>query len=126
MNRLLLLFPVTHLCLNACVVTDPDGSATQLPASVPSYGQPLTAETGAGSVIIREGEHTLCSFRTAASNIEETRWYREQEQIVVKSRGSHGPATVELFESRTGRKLGSVMAYELADGGPDWASGMAE
>ena len=66
---------------------------------------------------------TCCS---ASPNIEQTRWYQEQEQIVVKSRGSHGPATVQLFNSRTGRQLGTVKAYELAEGGPTWAAGMAD
>ena len=44
----------------------------------------------------------------------------------MKSRGNHGPATVQLFNSRTGRLEGTVMAYELANGGPTWAAGMAD
>jgi hypothetical protein len=76
-------------------------------------------------VTVREGGRVLTSFRTARPNVEETRWYSEQEQIVVKSRGNHGLATVELFESRTGRLLGTVMAYEAASG-PPWARSMAE
>lgn len=130
MNRLLPLIAVSLIGLNACIVVEPDGSpgtgtATQLPGSAPAYGQPLTAETGIGSVTIREGSRVLTSFRTAAPNVEQTRWYAEQEQIVVKSRGNHGPATVELFNSRTGAKLGTVMAYEAANG-PVWARSMAE
>lgn len=101
------------------------GTATQLPGSMPGFTQPLTAITGPGSVTIREGARTLCSFRTSKPNVEQTRWYREQEQIVVKSRGNHGPAAVQLFDSRTGRQLGQVMAYE-ADNGPAWARSMAE
>lgn len=129
MNRLLPLAAISLFGLNSCVVT-PDGSAsngtaTQLPGSAPAYGQPLTAQTGAGSVTIREGSRVLSSIRTAAPNVEQTRWYAEQEQIAVKSRGSHGPATIELFNSRTGAKLGTVMAYE-ASNGPAWARDMAE
>lgn len=117
----------TALTLTQCVVEVPasPGNATQLPGSAPSYGAPLTAEKGPGSVTIREGDRTLTSFRTASPNVEQTRWYAEQEQIVVKSRGNHGPATVELFNSRNGRKLGSVMAYQAANG-PAWARSMAE
>jgi hypothetical protein len=125
----IILAPAAALLLGSCVVEVPSnsqGAATQLPDKIPASGQPLTAVTGQGSVIIREGSRTLTSFRTARPNIEETRWYQGQQQIVVKSRGNHGPATVELFESRTGRKLGTVMAYELANGGPAWAKGMAE
>lgn len=127
-SRLLLcVIPAATMLLTQCIVVDENGNPTQLPesASAPSYGQPLTAETGFGSVTIREGSRTLTSFRTAAPNVEQTRWYSEQEQIVVKSRGNHGPATVELFNSRTGTKLGTVMAYEAANG-PAWAQSMAE
>lgn len=104
----------------------PPGSATQLPGSVPGFSQPLTAIPGPGSVTIREGSRTLCSFRTARPNVEQTRWYSEQEQIVVKSRGSHGPAVVQLFDSRTGRQIGQVMAYDIRGGQPRWAAGMGE
>ena len=125
-----LLAAAAVLPLTQCIMVDEngnpvEGSATQLPGSAPAYGQPLTAETGAGAVTIREGNRVLTSFRTAAPNVEQTRWYAEQEQIVVKSRGNHGPATVELFNSRTGAKLGTVMAYEAANG-PAWARSMAE
>lgn len=127
----LFFLPTTALLFASCVMVESDGTpasgtATQLPEKAPTNGQPLTALTGPGSVTIREGSRTLSSFRTTGPNVEETRWYSGQEQIVVKSRGNHGPATVELFESRSGRKLGTVMAYELAQGGPAWATGMAE
>jgi hypothetical protein len=138
-----LIFPLSSLALISCVVDETGtptqlpgtaplpsygGTATQLPDAVPtpSYGQPLTAVPGQGDVTIREGGRTLSSFRTASPNVEETRWYAEQEQIVVKSRGNHGPATVQLFESRTGRQLGQVMAYDIRNGQPVWAAGMAE
>lgn len=125
----IIFFPAAALLLTSCVVEDPannQGAATQLPGTAPAYGQPLTAITGLGSVTIREGSRPVSSFRTASPNAEQTRWYQEQEQIVVKSCGYYGPATVELFESRSGRKLGAVMAHELANGGPAWATGMAE
>jgi hypothetical protein len=112
---------------NAVTRSSNNPSATQLPGSAPAgFSQPLTAVTSLGSVTIREGSRTLSSFHTARPNVEETAWHQKQEQIVVKSRGNHGPATVELFDSRSGRKLGTVMAYEIANGGPAWASDMAE
>lgn len=127
-RSLILILPT--VLLSQCIVVDESGS-TSGTASQPSGGmqagftQPLTATTGAGSVTVREGARTLSTITPARPNVEQTRWYSEQEQIVVKSRGDHGPATVELFDSRAGRKLGSVMAYEAADG-PAWATGMAE
>jgi hypothetical protein len=95
-------------------------------SSSSSYGQPLTAVNGQGRVTIMEGSRTVATCFTASPNIEQTRWVNEQQQIVVKSRGNHGPATVQLFNSRTGRQEGTVMAYELAEGGPQWAAGMAD
>lgn len=125
----LLLITTTTLVLTQCVVVNEGvstpGSADSSAVGDPGHGAPLDAQTGQGSVTIRRGGRVLSSFSTARPNVEEYHWYAGQEQIVVKSRGNHGPATVQLFESHTGRPLGSVMAYEAADG-PAWARGMAE
>jgi hypothetical protein len=133
----LLLISLAPLTLTQCVVVEnpnmpppgrPPGVATQLPSMtpVPSYGQPLTASAASGAVLIREGARTVFSFRTAMPNVEETKFINEQDQIVVKSRGNHGPATVQLFNSRNGAEQGRVMAYEIRGGQPGWASSMAE
>ncbi len=91
-----------------------------------SFGQPLTAVNGQGTVTIMEGDRTVAVCRTASPNIEQTRFISEQQQIVVKSRGNHGPATVQLFDSRKGTELGKVMAYAIQDGQPPWAQGMGD
>ena len=95
-------------------------------AAPTSYGQPLTAVNGQGTVVIKEGSRTVADCKTASPYIEQTRFINEQNQIVVESRGNHGPATVELFNTRTGRLEGTVKAYELSAGGPPWAAGMAD
>ena len=132
-SAILLLLSLT---LVQCVVVEegpeapahPPATAGQppLPPPAPSHGQPLTVEIEGGSVVIREGGRIVSSFRTALPNVEETRWASEQEQIVVKSRGNHGPATVQLFNSRNGSELGRVFAYEIRNGQPAWAASMAE
>ena len=126
----ILATPLLALALSQCIVVEPgtngSGTANQIPGSTPSYGQPLTAQTSAGSVTIREGDRVVSSFRAASPNVEQTRWHAEQQQIVVKSRGNHGPATVQLFNSRNGRELGRVMAYDIRGGQPAWAAGMGE
>lgn len=94
--------------------------------SQPSYGQPYTASKGLGSVTIMEGPRRVSTCYTASPNVENTRFINEQQQIVVKSRGNHGPATVQLFDCRTGRQEGRVMAYEIRGGYPAWAAGMGE
>ena len=66
----------------------------------------------------------VCS--TASPNVEETKFITEQQEIVVKSRGNHGPATVQLFDTKSGKEKGRVMAYEIRGGKPAWAAGMGE
>ena len=137
MNRpwLLPLIPLATLALTQCIVVDENGNvpgtsnpgtATQLPGRTPGFTQPLTVTSGPGMVTIREGNRTLSAPRTAMPNVEETRWYSEQEQIAVKSRANHGPATVQLFDSRTGAEKGRVMAYDIKNGQPAWAATMGE
>jgi len=124
----LAIIPVATLALTQCVISESDlnNAVAEANAGSNSYGQPLTAVRGQGRVTIMEGSRTVATCYTASPNIEQTRWVNEQQQIVVKSRGNHGPATVQLFNSRTGRQEGTVMAYELANGGPNWAAGMAD
>lgn len=129
----LALIPVATLALTQCVVDqngnliDPStGSAVEMPADNAGHGQRLAAIRGQFMVTIMEGSRRVSVCRTASPNIEETRWHRGQQQIVVKSRGNHGPATVQLFDTRSGRLDGSVMAYEIANGRPAWARGMGE
>ncbi len=90
------------------------------------FGQPLTAETGQGSVTIKEGGSTVSVCYTVSPNIEKTRFIDEQNQIVIKSRGNHGPATVQLFDTRTGKEQDRIMAFAIQGGEPGWASGMGD
>lgn len=91
-----------------------------------SYGQPLTTVNGPGTVTIMEGTRTVAVCKTASPNVEQTRFITEQQEIVVKSRGSHGPATVQLFNAATGAEKGRVMAYDIKNNQPAWAAGMGE
>jgi hypothetical protein len=118
-----LLTPLLTQCL---VVEQNDPGATGANQAPAGFTQPLNAVTSQGGVTIREGGRTLSYCRTAMPNVETTRWHKEQEQLVVKSRGNHGPATVQLFDSRTGRQQGRVMAYEIRGGKPGWAAGLGE
>lgn len=91
-----------------------------------SYGQPLAAVNGPGTVTILEGSRTVSICKTASPNVEQTKFVTEQQQIVVKSRGAHGPATVQLFDTATGIEKGRVMAYDIKGNQPTWAAGMGE
>ena len=92
----------------------------------PRGGSELTTVNGQGSVTVLQGTTKLRSYKTASPNIEETRFVDNERQLVVKSRGNHGPATVQLFDLASGAEKGRVMAYEIKDGNPDWAAGMGE
>lgn len=99
---------IAPLLLTQCVVVDENGNIQGTAPSGPSYGQPLTAQRLPGIVNVYEGSRALSSINTAMPNVEETRFINEQEQIVVKSRANHGPATVQLFNSRSGAEQGRV------------------
>jgi len=125
---LLTLF-LSPFLLTQCIVVEENGGSNATPSagnSSTSYGQPLTASRSSGQVVIMEGSQKVATCSTASPNVEETRFINEQEQIVVKSRGNHGPATVQLFNSRTGAQEAKVMAYDIRGGQPAWASGMGE
>ncbi len=97
------------------------GGTTAPPASAP-----LTPVKGSGTVTLREGSRTVAVCATAMPNVETVRFVNGQQQIAVKSRAAHGPATVQLFNTRTGVEEGRVMAYEIRGGQPAWAAGMGE
>jgi hypothetical protein len=104
--------------LTNCATVDESGNA--------SFGQPLRAINGQWTVSILEGNRPVSVCHTASPFIEETRFIKEQEQIVVKSRARHGPATVQLFDTRSGAEQGKIMAYEIRGDQPAWAAGMGE
>lgn len=126
------VLPVFTFLLSQCLVVDEGGNLVAPPgggaagAAQQGFSQPLTVVRGSGMVTILEGARVLSAPRTAMPNVEETRWYSEQEQVAVKSRGAHGPATIQLFDSRTGAERGRVMAYDVRSGQPAWATGMGE
>jgi hypothetical protein len=86
----------------------------------------LRAAVGQGKVAIKEGSKTIAVMRTASPNVEKHRFYNGRREIVVKSRGNHGPATVELFDVRTGTLRDKVLAFAIRDGNPEWARGMED
>jgi hypothetical protein len=95
------------------------------PGHPQGYGA-MTAQVGQGQVTIMQGGQVVSTLRTAAPNVEEHHFRSGQQQMVVKSRGNHGPATVELFDVRTGILRDKVLAFAIQNGQPDWARGMQD
>ena len=86
----------------------------------------LVASVKQGRVVITQGGRTVSSLKTAAPNVETYRFTPGQKQIVIKSRGNHGPATVELFDVHSGVLRDKVLAYAIRGGRPSWARGMED
>lgn len=91
-----------------------------------AVAETYTSDIRLGTVTIMDGTRRVATCRTAAPHVEEARFINHQKQLVVKSRGRHGPATVQLFDSRTGAEKDAVLAYEIRDGQPAWAAGMED
>lgn len=106
----------------------PDGGARLLGRDQGGGYQdvPLQAKVERGQVRIIRSEQTLRVVRTALPNIENCKFVNDQQQLVVKSRGNHGPAMVEKFNTRTGVLEDKVMAAEIRKSGAKWARGFED
>jgi hypothetical protein len=66
----------------------------------------------------------IANLASAKGFIEAWDFTKDGERVVIKSRGAHGPATIELFSLRNGPPEASVQAYEKDL--PEWAAAYAE
>ena len=66
----------------------------------------------------------VANLESAKGFIEGWGFTRDGGHVVIKSRGAHGPATIELFPLRNGTPEESVQAYEKNL--PDWAAPFAD
>jgi hypothetical protein len=66
----------------------------------------------------------VATFKSAKGFIEGWDFTKDGEHLVIKSRGAHGPATIELFSLHTGMATESVQAYDKHL--PDWAVPFAD
>ena len=73
----------------------------------------------------------VCDHGKVVANLESAKGFIEGwdftldgERLVIKSRGAHGPATIELFALRDGLATEAVQAYEKNL--PDWAAPYAD
>lgn len=124
MLRNLLSVAFLSVFFAACVTTD---EATSAPAGGPSGAGAFTRQVEQGQVRVLEAGETVSVLKTASPNIEVARFTGPgQEEMVVKSRGNHGPATVELFDTRTGQLKDKVLAFAIQNGQPSWAAGMED
>ena len=117
--------------LTSCIIEPGNPSEPNAPAyNNPGQSQPslsgMTAVVGQGQVTVMQGGQEVSTLRTAAPNVEAQHFTPGQQQIVIKSRGNHGAANVELFDVRTGVLRDKVLAYAIENGQPAWARGMED
>ncbi len=79
-----------------------------------------------GRVRVMRGGKTLCSLVPAMTVVERYELVNNTQQIIIKSRGNHGPATVELFNLSDGTLADQVLAYAINNSQPAWARGWEE
>lgn len=126
-SSLFLALGLTQCAMDSSGFAGSDRQPANSPFDSPlSYGQTYTADLNEGTVTIMEGPRRISTCYTASPYVERTRFINDQREIVVKSRAGHGPATVQLFDTSTGRQQARIMAHEVQGGYPSWAAGMGE
>jgi hypothetical protein len=70
-------------------------------------------------VLCRKGK-VIASVKSGKGFIENWAFYANGRQFVLVTRGSHGPADIELHDTTTGKLIASVKAY--GENLPEWAS----
>ncbi len=109
-------------------VPPPPGYVTQLPDRNPvgNTAGRLTAHPHYYGVVIRSNGIVKTHIRTAMPNVERYAFARGDTQIIVKSRGNHGPATVEMFETATGALRDKILSFAVRSSGATWAYGFED
>lgn len=130
MKHPILLISACSLVLfsSSCVIDESmleeAASTDWTPANPASHD--YTARSIQGGLVVSDGGREVATIRTAAPNLEEWSFVNGGRNIVTKSRGGHGPATVELWETATGMQRDKVLAFAIQNGQPAWAARYAE
>lgn len=69
-------------------------------------------------IICRRGQ-VLCRIKATLPFIEEWRFLDDGKKVALKTRAAHGPASLELHETKTGQLLAAVKAADTKL--PKWA-----
>ena len=110
-----------HVARNYAVNKKPAPSRPAAPAATP-----LTTRNIQGGVVIVHDGKAVATCRTAMLNVEKHKFINGGRQIVIKSRGNHGPATVEIFDTPTGKLRDKVLAFAIRKSGVSWAYGFED
>jgi len=75
-------------------------------------------------VVLCDHGKVIANLASAKPFIEAWDFTKDGRQVVIKSRGAHGPAVIELFSLRSGPPEASVQAYDKNL--PEWATAYAD
>lgn len=114
MRNVILL--TSAFCVSSCANLDP---GKQNPRSY----QVITIS---GGLEISENGQPITRIKTELPNVEDWKFIESNQFVITKSRGNHGPAQVEKFETRTGILRDKVFAYAIRDKQVKWAKGFEE
>lgn len=93
----------------------------------PAYAaQPLRVSVLQGQVQVTQGGRTVAILRPALPNVERYKLVNDNREIIIKSRGNHGPAMVEKFHLSNGALNDKVMAFAIRNSGATWAYGFED
>jgi hypothetical protein len=95
------------------------------PAPRKGYSAIDVSVESAGVRLLRKGM-TVCLIRTQLPNVEMWKIINRNTEIVIKSRGEHGPAVVERFHTQTGVLEDRIVASAIQNGQPEWAQGFED
>lgn len=77
-------------------------------------------------LVVYKGSAKQAEFTTGKGIIEAWRFVDGAKQVATKSRGLHGPASVELFDIATKRRVAAMQGFEINDKSPEWAKPFRE
>ena len=77
-----------------------------------------------GTLILCLRGKVIAQIKSAKNYIEKWAFYGDGSQLVLVTRGSHGPADIELHDTTTGKLIASVK--EAAENLPEWAKPYAD
>jgi len=133
---------IAHLKHGDVMATQSDGKQVTLahnafdaklgPGGIVAWTTGKHVDTSAGKqfsndhLVIYKGGKTITEFVTSKGIIEDWRFVEGGQQVATKSRGLHGPASVELFDIGARRRLHAMQAFEINDKSPAWAKPFAE
>ncbi|MEO5713637.1 MAG: hypothetical protein ABIT37_09110 [Luteolibacter sp.] len=125
-----LIFGLPLVALVSCASDEvregpkPPPAASEWTVADPNKLKFSAVEVPGGLDISEKGK--LISKVRCANPIERWVFVKEGRDIVVRCSSTEGPATIELFDSRTAIQRDSVAADQVINGRPAWAACLAD